>query len=318
MMRCAVLDDYQGVALALADWGSLAPRVEVRAVPVPLRGPEEVGREVGDCDILVAMRERTRLDAAALDRLGRLRLIVTTGMRNAAIDLEAARERGIVVCGTEGRGEPTVELTWALILALARHLADEDLCRRGVTPWQRTVGADMAGRRLGVVGLGRIGTGVARVGLAFGMEVTAWSPHLTPERAQAVGVTPAPSLDALMATSDVVTLHLVLGEGTRGLVGARELSLMRPTALLVNTARAGLVDVGALVDALRRGRIAGAALDVFEREPLAPDDPLLTLDNVLLTPHLGYVTEGTYRLFYSQAVEDIAAFLDGRPVRRLA
>jgi phosphoglycerate dehydrogenase-like enzyme len=318
VLRCAVLDDYQGVALALADWGSLAPRVEVRAVSVPLRDPEEVGREVGDCDILVAMRERTRLDAAALDRLGRLRLIVTTGMHNAAIDLEAARARGIVVCGTEGRGEPTVELTWALILALARHLKDEDLRRRGVTPWQRTLGVDMAGRRLGVVGLGRIGTGVARVGLAFGMEVTAWSPHLTPERAQAAGVTPAPSLDALMATSDVVTLHLVLGEGTRGLLGARELSLMRPTALLVNTARAGLVDGGALVDALRRGRIAGAALDVFEREPLAPDDPLLALDNVLLTPHLGYVTEDTYRLFYSQAVEDIAAFLAGRPVRRLA
>jgi phosphoglycerate dehydrogenase-like enzyme len=316
VLRVTVLDDYQRVARRLADWQGLGPGVRTRFVHRPLVGEDDAARALADSDAVVAMRERTPFTAGLIARLPRLRLVVTTGMRNAAIDLAAARAHGVVVCGTDSRPEPTVELTWALILALMRRVGQEDLRRRR-GGWQRTLGADLAGHRLGVVGLGRIGARVARVGAAFGMAVAAWSPHLTAERAAAAGVALAPSLDALMATSDVVSVHLALGETTRGLIGEAELGRMRPTAYLVNTARAAIVEPRALLRALTEGWIAGAALDVYEREPLPADDPLRRLGNVVLTPHLGYVTEDTYRLFYGQAVEDVAAFLAGRPLRVL-
>ncbi|MET9347057.1 D-2-hydroxyacid dehydrogenase family protein [Streptomyces termitum] len=316
--RCAVLDDYQGAALASADWGPLAGRVEVRTVREHLDGPDAVAAAVGDCEILVVMRERTPLDADLIARLPRLRLVVTSGMRNASIDLAACRERGITVCGTASGSEPPAELTWALILGLARHLVPEARAVREGGPWQSTVGTDLAGRTLGLLGLGKIGGRVAAVGRAFGMEVLAWSPHLTPERVAAhEGVRLAGSRAELFAASDVVSLHLVLSDRTRGIVGEPELRAMRPSAYLVNTSRAGLVDGSALLRGLREGWFAGAGLDVYETEPLPAGDPLRTLPNVLALPHLGYVSKANYARYFGQAVEDVAAWLAGAPVRVL-
>jgi len=272
---------------------------------------------VGDAEVVVIMRERTPFPAALLERLPRLRLLVTTGMRNASVDLDACRRLGVTVCGTPSSALPPVELTWALILGLARHLVPEATALRHGGPWQSTVGTDLAGARLGVAGLGRIGTRVAAIGQAFGMEVVAWSPHLTEERAAEAGVRRV-AKEELLATADVLTLHLVLSERTRLVIGAGDLARMRPTAHLVNTSRAGLVDTDALVAALRAGRLAGAGLDVYDIEPLPPQHPLRTLPNVLATPHLGYVTEGNYRAFFTGAVEDVAAWLAGEPVRVLA
>ncbi|MFE3069167.1 D-2-hydroxyacid dehydrogenase family protein [Streptomyces sp. NPDC059247] len=317
-LRCAVLDDYQGAALTSADWGPLADRVEVRVLREHLADRDALVAAVADCEVLVVMRERTPLDAALLERLPRLRLVVTSGMRNASVDVTAARARGITVCGTASGSEPPAELTWALLLGLARHVPAEARSLRGGGPWQSTVGADLAGRTLGLVGLGKIGARVARVGLAFGMEVRAWSPNLTEERAAEHGVGYVGDRRELFAGADFVSLHLVLSERTRGLVGEPELRAMRPHAYLVNTSRAGLVDGGALLRALREGWIAGAGLDVFETEPLPLDDPLRSLPNVLALPHLGYVTEGNYGRYFGQAVEDIEAFLAGTPVRELA
>ncbi|MEV7028800.1 D-2-hydroxyacid dehydrogenase family protein [Streptomyces sp. NPDC093272] len=316
-LRCAVLDDYQGAALALADWSSLDGRVEVRPVRVHIADRERLVAELADCEIVVIMRERTAFDADLLERLPRLRLLVTTGMRNASVDLAAAAARGVTVCGTASSSTPPVELTWALLLGLARNIATENRSLREGGPWQSTVGQDLHGRTLGLLGLGKIGTRVAQVAIAFGMEVLAWSEHLTPERAADAGVRLAPSKRDLLGRSDFVSVHLVLSERTRGLLGEEDLRAMRPHAYLINTSRAAIVDGPALLRALRENRIAGAGLDVFETEPLAPDDPLRSLPNVLATPHLGYVTEGNYRTFYTQAVEDIAAFLAGEPVRRL-
>jgi phosphoglycerate dehydrogenase-like enzyme len=261
------------------------------------------------------MRERTVFPAELLDRLPNLRLLVTTGMRNASIDLEAAAARGVTVCGTEAIATPTAELAWGLILALARHIPEEDgNVRKG--GWQSTVGAGLAGRTLGVVGLGRLGSAVARIGIAFGMRIVAWSENLTPERASECGVERV-SKDELLRTADVVTIHLVLSDRTRGLIGERELGLMKATAFLVNTSRGPIVDEAALVAALEAGVIAGAALDVYDQEPLPDYDALLSAPNTVLTPHLGYVTGENYRTFYEQTVEDIEAFLAGRPVRVL-
>ncbi|MFD3536372.1 D-2-hydroxyacid dehydrogenase family protein [Streptomyces sp. NPDC058664] len=317
-LRCAILDDYQGVALASGDWGSLAGRVDVRVLREHLTDRDTLVAAVHDCEILVVMRERTPVDAALLARLPRLRLIVTSGMRNASVDVAAARARGVTVCGTASSSAPPTELTWALLLGLARHVPAEARALREGGPWQSTVGADLAGRTLGLVGLGKIGTRVAGIGLAFGMDVRAWSPNLTEERAAEHGVRLAKDKRELFADSDFVSLHMVLSDRTRGLVGEPELRAMRPHAYLVNTSRAGLVDGGALLRALREGWIAGAGLDVFETEPLPGDDPLRSLPNVLALPHLGYVTEGNYRRYFGQAVEDIEAFLKGAPVRELA
>ncbi|MBD2871095.1 D-2-hydroxyacid dehydrogenase family protein [Paenibacillus arenilitoris] len=316
-MKCAVLDDYQRVAMSMTDWSTLSERIDIQVYNEHFECEEELAAAIGDCEIVVIMRERTPFRASLFERLPRLKLLVTTGMRNASVDLAAAAERGVTVCGTRGGGEGTTELTWLLILGLARKLTQENGALRENGPWQSTVGVDLCGKRLGLLGLGHIGSNVARIGQAFGMEVSAWSPNLTAERAAAAGVALASSKDELLAASDFVSIHLVLGDRTRGLIGARELGLMRPTAYLINTSRAPIVDRDALIDALRRGAIAGAGLDVFEREPLPEDDPLRRLPNVLATPHIGYVTEAAYRGFFRGVVEDIEAYLNGSPVNVL-
>jgi len=315
-LRCAVLDDYQQVALGSADWNTLAESVDVRVLHRHAREDELVPL-ISDCEIVVVMRERTPFTRSLIARLPNLKLIVTTGMRNAAIDLDAAREQGVTVCGTASRAEPPAELTWALILALARHVAQEAAAVRTNGPWQSTIGVDLNGRTLGVLGLGNIGSRVARVGIAFGMRVLAWSENLTVDRARAAGAELAPSKQDLLGQSDFVSIHLVLSGRTRGLLGQADLRRMKPTAYLVNTSRAPIVDRGALVQALKEGWIAGAGVDVFEEEPPPADDPLRSLPNVLATPHLGYVSQENYRTYYGQAVEDIAAFLNGAPIRVL-
>ena len=315
-LRCAVLDDYQQAALGSADWSALSESVDVRVLHRHA-GAEELTALISDCEIVVLMRERTPFTRSLISRLPALKLIVTSGMRNAAIDLDAAREQGVIVCGTASRAEPPAELTWALILALARNVVQEAGSFRANGPWQSTVGVDMHGRTLGVLGLGNIGSRVARVGVAFGMRVVAWSENLTAERARDAGAELASSKQHLLQQSDVVSIHLVLSARTRGLLGAADLRRMKPTAYLVNTSRAPIVDRDALVQALREGWIAGAGLDVFEEEPPAADDPLRSLPNVLATPHLGYVSQENYRTYYGEAVEDIAAFLNGAPIRVL-
>lgn len=317
MRTCLILDDYQQAALALADWTRLSDRVAVSAIAQHIANPDDLVARIAQAEILVIMRERTPFPAALLERLPRLELLVTSGMRNLAIDLAAARARNVVVCGTDSSPTPPTELTWALILGLARHVAPESLTLRAGGPWQSTIGTDLAGATLGVLGLGKIGTRVAEIGRAFGMRVIAWSPNLDDARAAAAGVERAASKEALLEASDVVTIHLVLGDRTRGLLGAAELRRMRRDAFLVNTSRAPIVDQAGLLQALEEGWIAGAGLDVFETEPLPADSPFRRLPNVLALPHLGYVSRSNYRTFFTQAVEDIEAWLAGGPIRRL-
>ncbi|MGD6748281.1 D-2-hydroxyacid dehydrogenase family protein [Streptomyces sp. BH106] len=317
MLRCAVLDDYQGVARELADWDRLSGRVDVTYLNRYIDTHDELVALLGDCEIVVVMRERTPFPAELIARLPKLRLLVTSGMRNASIDLDAAAAHGVTVCGTASNPEPPVELTWALILGLARGVLTEGANLRDGGPWQSTLGADLHGRRLGLLGLGKIGARVARVGTAFGMDVTAWSQNLTAERAAEAGATLAASKEELLEAGDFVSVHLVLGDRTRGLLGADELRRMRRTAYLVNTSRAAIVDQEALVRALREGWIAGAGSDVFDTEPLPAEHPLRTAPNFLGLPHLGYVTRRNYEGFYQGAVEDIEAYLAGSPVRTL-
>ncbi|MGW3359098.1 D-2-hydroxyacid dehydrogenase family protein [Streptomyces bungoensis] len=316
-LRCAVLDDFQNAALTSADWSAVQDRVEVVGFREHIADEDELARVLADFDIVVTLRERVPFPASLLDRLPRLKLLVASGMRNSVIDYAAAGRGGVTVCGTASSSTPPVELTWALLLGLARNLVPENGALRTGGPWQSTVGADLHGRRLGLLGLGNIGGRVARVGLAFGMRVTAWSQNLTEERAAEVGAERAASKEELLRTSDFVSLHLKLSERTRGLLGAAELALLKPTAYLVNTSRAGLVDQDALLAALRGGRIAGAGTDVFDTEPLPADHPMRTAPRLLATPHLGYVSEANYATYYGQAVEDIEAFLAGSPIRRV-
>jgi len=315
VVRIAILDDYQGVARRMADWQSLPADTEVVVFRDHLIDLDQVAARLQEFEIVMAMRERTPFPRTLLARLPRLRLLVTAGMRNASIDLHAAAERGVVVCGTAGLPYPTAELTWGLILSLVRHIPAEDRATRAGR-WQETLGVGLNGKTLGVLGLGTLGSRVARIGVAFEMTVLAWSQNLTPERARAVGATLV-GKDELLGKADVVTIHLVLSERTRGLIGGRELALMKPSAYLVNTSRGPIVDEVALVGALRKGTIAGAGLDVFDDEPLPLDHPLRQLPTTVITPHLGYVTEETYRVFYGQALEDIRAYLAGEPVRVL-
>jgi phosphoglycerate dehydrogenase-like enzyme len=312
---CAILDDYQGVALSSADWSAVQARADVRVFRERLEGEEALVAAIGDCDIVVAMRERTPFRASTFARLPKLLLLVTTGMRNAAIDLTAARTHGVTVCGTGSQVDPPGEMTWALLLGLARHIVPENRTFRSNGRWQSTIGADLKGQQLGLLGLGKIGAMVARVGLAFGMRVVAWSQHLTRERTEPAGVELAPSKTALLETSDYVSIHLVLGERTRGLLGRDDLRRMKPTAYLINTSRGPIVDEAALVEALTGGWIAGAGLDVFDVEPVPGSSPLRRLPNVLATPHLGYVTRASYAVYYGEAAENVRAFLDGMPVR---
>ncbi len=315
-MRCALLDDFQGVATSMADWSPVADRVELVSFGAHHKSEDDLAEALADFEIVVTLRERVAFGATLLDRLPKLQLLVASGMRNSAIDYAAAERNGVVVSGTASSSTPPVELTWALLLGLARHLLTESTALRTGGRWQTSVGSDLHGRRLGVIGLGKIGTRVAQVGQAFGMEVVAWSQNLTRERADEVGVQLV-SKETLLTSSDFVTLHLKLSERTRHIVGATDLDLLKPTAYLVNTSRADLVDQDALLGVLREGRIAGAGVDVFDVEPLPADHPMRTAPRLLATPHLGYVSQDNYRTYYTHAVEDVEAFLDGAPVRRL-
>lgn len=315
-LRIAVLDDYQRVAEAKADWRGIGPDAETVFFHDHLADEAAVAARLADFDVVCIMRERTPFRRGLVERLPRLKLLVTTGMRNAAVDLPALAERGVTVCGTGAPGGPTAELAWGLILALMRQIPQEDRALRAGR-WQLTVGQETAGRTLGVLGLGRLGAKVAKIGQAFDMNVIAWSPNLTAERVAEAGAKLVSKAD-LFAQADVVTIHVVLSDRSRGLVGAEDLARMKPTAYLVNTARGPIVDEAALAAALRDRRIAGAGIDVYGTEPLPPDHPFLGLDNTVLTPHLGYVTEGTYAQVYPETVEDIVAWRAGRPIRVLA
>ncbi|WP_222267452.1 D-2-hydroxyacid dehydrogenase family protein [Modestobacter marinus] len=316
MPRVAVLDDFQSVAARFTDWSLVPAPVDVTAFPDHLDDEDALAERLAPFDVVVAMRERTPFPRSLLERLPELRLLVTTGRRNASIDVAAAADRGVTVCGTASHPTGPVELTWALILAVARHLPQEDASVRA-GGWQETVGTDLAGGTLGVVGLGRLGERVATIGRAFGMDVVAWSQNLTDERAAEVGVRRV-GKDELFATADVVTVHLVLSDRTRGLVGRDALARMMASAILVNTSRGPIVDETALLDALAAGTIAGAGIDVFDREPLPRHHPLRSAPRTVLTPHLGYVTERTYEVFFREAVEDVAAFVAGTPIRVLS
>lgn len=316
-LRCAVLDDFQRVATEFADRSPLADRVDVVSHDTHFADEDALAAALADADIVVTLRERVPFPASLIARLPRLKLLVASGMRNSVIDYAAAEAHGVTVCGTASSSTPPVELTWALLLGLARGIVEESNALRAGGPWQSTVGADLHGRRLGLVGLGKIGGRVAQVGLAFGMEVSAWSRNLTEERADEVGVALAPSLPDLLRTSDFVSVHLALGDRTRGLLGPAELALLKPGAYLINTSRAAIVDQDALLAALHEGRIAGAGVDVFDTEPLPADHPMRTAPRLLATPHLGYVSRANYTTYYGQAVENIQAYLAGSPVRRL-
>ena len=316
-LRCAVLDDYQQVATEVADWSPVADRVESVSFPGHFAGEDELAAALADFDIAVTLRERVPFPASLFARLPRLKLLVASGMRNSVIDYAAADAHGVTVCGTASTSTPPVELTWALLLGLARGIVEETNSLRSGGPWQQTVGADLHGRRLGLLGLGKIGSRVAHVGLAFGMHVSAWSRNLTKEYADEVGVHLAASKEELLSGSDYVSVHLALSDRTRGLLGPAELALLKPTAYLVNTSRAAIVDQDALLAALHEGRIAGAGVDVFDTEPLPAGHPMRTAPRLLATPHLGYVSRSNYETYYREAVDDIRAFLDGTPVRRL-
>jgi phosphoglycerate dehydrogenase-like enzyme len=309
-LRIAVLDDYQGVALALADWSAVAARARVVVFNDHLTDADAIVQRLLPFDVVCVMRERTPLSRNILERLPALKLIASTGKRNASIDTAAAAERGIPVVHTSYTSTPTVELTWALILASARHITSENASLRA-GGWQRTVGDDLADRTLGILGLGSIGSQVAKVALAFGMNVIAWSHNLTSQAAAAAGARLV-SKEELLREADVVSIHLVLSKRTAGLIGAPELALMKPSARLVNTSRGPIVVEKALLDALTRRQIAGAAIDVFDTEPLPPDHPYRSIEHVLATPHIGYVSRGLYERFYRDTVANILAWMDAR------
>lgn len=308
-VRVAILDDYQGVAASLAPWEDSEVDLELVVHRDPVRDEDQLVEWLRGCQAVVLMRERTPFTRRVAERLPDLRLVVTTGMKNSAIEPGL----GVTVCGTASSSVPPAELTWSLITALRRNLVAED---RGLREgrWQSTLGEELEGSTLGVVGLGKIGTRVAAVGRAFGMRVLAWSENLDPDRAAGLGVE-AVAKEVLLSTSDVISLHLRLSDRSRHTLGAAELAAVRPGAVLVNTARAGLVDTKALCAALHEGRLGGAGLDVFDTEPLPADDPLLSAPRTVLTPHLGYVTRQNYRTYFTQALEDIEGFFTGAPVR---
>jgi D-3-phosphoglycerate dehydrogenase len=316
-VRCAILDDYQNVALKLADWEKVKDRVEIKVFHDHLGGPDQVIPALQGFEIIVAMRERTGFPKKVIDALPDLKLLVTTGMRNASIDTEAAKARGITVCGTGTFGNPTSGVAVGLMLELTRRIGFENARLHAGAPWQTTIGLDLEGMTLGTIGLGKLGSRTAKIAQAFGMKVLAWSQNLTSEKCREAGVDYA-SKDELFRQSDFITIHIVLSGRTRGLIGAAELALMKPSAFLINTSRGPIVDEAALIAALRQHKIAGAGLDVFDVEPLALDHPFRKMDNVVITPHLGYVSEQNYRRYFADAVDDIRGFLDGKPVRVLS
>lgn len=316
-MRLSILDDYQGVALEMADWAPVRARgIEIAVERFPFADAEDVVRSLAESEIVAAMRERTAFPRSIVERLPKLKLLITTGMRNASFDMAALRDRGVTVCGTGGPGggnEDTAELAWGLILGAARRIAeDHAFMRHG--GWQTRIGNRVAGKTLGLLGLGRLGSAVARVGVAFGMKAIAWSQNLTAEKAAEQGVERVEK-DELFRRSDILSVHLVLSDRSRGLVGAREIGLMKPTSILVNTSRGPICDTAAIIEALKGGRLAYAGFDVYDQEPLPLNHPLRTAPNVILTPHIGYVTEENYRSSYPQIVENILGYLDGKPIR---
>jgi phosphoglycerate dehydrogenase-like enzyme len=307
-VRVAILDDYQNVALTSADWSPVAALAEITVFNDHVSDEDELVERLAPFEVIMVMRERTPLPRNVIERLPRLRMIASTGAFNASIDMDAAADAGIHVTHTTGTVASTVELTWALILGASRHLVAERLSVAG-GGWQTTVGRELDRRVLGVLGIGRIGSRIAKIGAAFGMDVVAWSANLTADAAEEAGARYL-SREEFFATADVISVHLKLSERSRGLIGAAELASMKPTALLVNTSRGPIVDEAALIDALRTGSIAGAALDVFDVEPLPADHPLRTLDNVLATPHIGYVADRPYRLFHRDAAAAITEWLE--------
>ncbi len=311
-MRVAILDDYQNVVTAMADWASVSGDVDIEVFQDHLVDEGAVAERLRDFEIVCIMRERTPFTRTLFERLPNLKLLVTSGMRNRGIDTAAAGAHGVTVCGTPSAGTPTAELAWGLIIGLLRHIPEEDRATR-LGSWQRTVGTGVGGKTLGIAGLGKLGSRVARVGLAFDMEVIAWSHNLTEERCAEVGVALV-GKEELLSRSDVLSIHLILSERTRGLFGADELVLMKPSAILINTSRGPIVDEDALVDALERNAIAGAGIDVFGTEPLPLDHPLRRLPNTVITPHLGYVMDENYQAYFGGYIAAVRGFLDGNPV----
>jgi phosphoglycerate dehydrogenase-like enzyme len=314
-MRLAILDDFEDVALKLADWDSLGPGIKIDVFRDNIKEETALVKRLLPYDILVIMRERTRFPRTLIEKLSNLKLLVTTGARNLAIDTAACKESGITVCGTESSRTAPAELAWALILSSLRKIPQLDRAVRDGR-WGDGIGSGLAGKTLGVLGLGKLGTQVTRVGLAFGMNVIAWSQNLTPEKAAGIGAVRV-NKDEFFSAADIITIHVVLSDRTRGLVGARELGLMKPSAYLINTSRGPIIDEKALIAALTENHITGAGLDVFETEPLPPDHPFLRLANTVITPHVGYVSKEGFQIYFSQAREDVAAWLAGKPIRIL-
>jgi len=312
--RCAILDDYQNAALKLTDWSKVKNDLDIKVFDQPLGDEDAVIKALQGFNIISAMRERTRFSRRVIESLPDLKLLITTGMRNASIDVKACNERGVTVCGTGGFGHPTTGVAVGLMLELTRRIGFENARMKAGEPWQIVLGHDLDGKTLGVVGLGKLGARVGKVAQALGMKVIAWSQNLTAEKAREAGAELV-TKDELFKQADVVTVHLILSDRSRGLIGARELGLMKPTAYLVNTARGPIVDEKALIAALEARKIAGAGLDVFDVEPLPSDHAFRKLDNVVVTPHLGYVTAENYTVQFREVVEDIRSFIDGHPVR---
>ena len=314
MIRAAILDDYQNVAMKFADWSAIQKDVEIKVFNQPFASQDEAIKALQGFAIVAGMRERTRFPRAVIEALPDLKLLITTGMKNNSFDLKAAAERGVTVCGTGAVGSPTTGIVFGLILELTRRIGYENARLKAGESWQVTIGHDLEGLTLGIVGLGKLGRRSAAVAKAFGMKVIAWSQNLTPEKAKEAGAEYV-SKEDLFRNADFVTIHLVLGDRSRGLIGAADIARMKPTAYLINTARAPIVDQAALIRALQEKKIAGAGLDVYETEPLPLDHPYRKLDNVVITPHLGYVSEQNYRKYFPDVVEDIRSWLDGKPVR---
>jgi D-3-phosphoglycerate dehydrogenase len=317
MVRAAILDDYQNVAMKFADWSVIAKDVEIKVFDKPFASQDEAIKALQGFTVIVGMRERTPFPRKVIDALPDLKLLITTGAKNNSFDIKAAAERGITVCGTGAVGSPTTGIVFGLMLELTRRIGFENARLKAGAPWQVTIGQDLEGLTLGIIGLGKLGQRVAGVARAFGMKVIAWSQNLTPEKAKEAGAEYA-SKEDLFRDADITTIHLVLSDRSRGLIGAKELGLMKKTAYLINTSRGPIIEEKALIAALQNKSIAGAGLDVFDVEPLPLDHPYRKMDNVVITPHLGYVSEQNYRKYFPDIVADIRGWLDGKPVRVIA
>jgi phosphoglycerate dehydrogenase-like enzyme len=314
MVRAAILDDYQNVAMKFADWSVIAKDVEIKVFDKPFASQDEAIKALQGFTVIVGMRERTPFPRKVIEALPDLKLLITTGAKNNSFDIKAAAERGITVCGTGAVGSPTTGIAFGLMLELTRRIGFENARLKAGAPWQVTIGHDLEGLTLGIIGLGKLGQRVAGVAKAFGMKVIAWSQNLTPDKAKEAGADYA-SKEDLFRNADIATIHLVLSDRSRGLIGAKELGLMKKTAYLINTSRGPIIEEQALIAALRGKSIAGAGLDVFDVEPLPLDHPYRKMDNVVITPHLGYVSEQNYRKYFPDIVADIRGWLDGKPVR---